>query len=244
MVFGAGPDVVARPIEQDPAVVAETIWLKTWSVTLVLDVGANIGQTARWLRQADFGGRILSFEPIAECFEKLRANAESDPGWYTQRLALGTYDGTAQMGISENLVSSSLRPATDTLIAIHSPVRYCRYEEVALARLDGLFGILARPEDVVHLKIDTQGSEREVIQGATGCLERIGSVRMEVAVSEVYRGEMVLPEAITMMDERGYTLIEAWPAWRHPASHEVLHFDLLFRRRDHGPGSAPPQSRA
>ena len=28
----------------------------------------------------------------------------------------------------------------------------------------------------------------------------------------------------------GFALIEAWAAWRHPASGEVLHFDLLFRR--------------
>ena len=80
--------------------------------------------------------------------------------------------------------------------------------------------------------LGTQGFERDVVEGATGVLHRIGSVRMEVAVSEVYTGEMLVPEAITMMDGLGYVLIEAWPAWRHPETGEVLHFDLLFRRRE------------
>ena len=55
---------------------------------------------------------------------------------------------------------------------------------------------LLPPPDVVHLKIDTQGRESDVILGADAVLHRIVSVRMEVAVSEVYAGETPLPEAI------------------------------------------------
>jgi len=54
---------------------------------------------------------------------------------------------------------------------------------------------------------------------------------MEVAVSEVYKGEMILPEVITMMSDLGYVVIDGWPAWRHPQTGEALHFDLLLRRR-------------
>jgi hypothetical protein len=134
------------------------------------------------------------------------------------------------MGRSENRVSSSIREATEQLIQIHNPVRYVDRVQVQVARLDSILDDIASPTDVVHLKIDTQGFERDVILGAEAVLNRIDSVRMEVAISEVYVGEMVVPEAITMMTERGFVLIEAWPAWRHPANGEVLHFDLLFRR--------------
>ena len=183
------------------------------------------------LREKGYEGRIVSFEPIEQCHRRLAAAAAKDPQWEAHHGAIGNTDGTARIGVSQNLVSSSLREATDELIAIYEPIRYTREEEVPLSRLDSLFEGIVRDDDVVHLKIDTQGFEREVIEGAQDSLARIGSVRMEVAVSEVYRGEMVVPEAITMMADLGYVLIEAWPAWRHPETNEALHFDLMFRRK-------------
>lgn len=209
----------------------EIAYLETHKVSLVLDVGANIGQTGRMLRRVGYAGRIVSFEPIAECFAQLARAAAADPLWEVRHTALGQENGTTKIGVSENFVSSSILEATDALIEIHSPIRYMRREETALARLDDLFDDIARPDDVVHLKIDTQGFEQQVIAGAVRALPRIGSVRMEVAVSEVYKGEMVLPDAIVMMRVLGYVLIDAWSAWSHPQTGETLHFDLLFRRR-------------
>lgn len=209
-------------------------FLRKHGVTLFLDVGANTGQTGEMLRKAKWRGRIVSFEPIAQCFEKLARKAASDPDWRVLHTAIGREDGTDRIGVSENFASSSLLEATPELIDIHAPVRYTRHEEIRVARLDTLFPDLARAEDVVHLKIDTQGFERFVIEGAGQALDRIFSVRMEVAVSVVYEGEMVVPEAITDMSRRGFVLVDAWPAWRHPETKEVLHFDLLFRRRGAG----------
>jgi len=210
---------------------AEIAFLDKHDVSLFLDVGANTGQTGQTLRKAGYRGRIASFEPIGACYQKLAAAAARDPLWQVRHTGVGATDGRARIGVSENLVSSSILAATDALIAIHDPVRYTRHEEIALTRLDTVFDGIAGPDDIVHLKIDTQGFERFVIEGATGVLERIGSVRMEVAVSEVYKGEIILPEAITMMSDLGYVVIDSWPAWRHPQTGEVLHFDLLLRRR-------------
>ncbi len=163
-------------------------------------------------------------------YEDLAREAAEDPDWDAVHSALGAEDGTARIGVSENFVSSSILEATSALIEIHEPIRYSRYEEVPIARLDSLFNNLLGSDETAHLKIDTQGFERFVIEGAAGVLDRIRSIRAEVAVSEVYKGEMVLPDAITFMAERGYVLVDAWPAWRHPETDEVLHFDLLFRQ--------------
>jgi len=210
---------------------AEIAFLNKHDVSLFLDVGANTGQTGLALRKAGYRGRIASFEPIAECYQKLAAAAAQDRLWQVRHTGVGATDGRARIGVSENFFSSSILEATDALIAIHDPIRYTRHEEIALTRLDTVFDEIAGPDDIVHLKIDTQGFERFVIEGATGVLERIGSVRMEVAVSEVYKGEMILPEAITMMSDLGYVVIDGWPAWRHPQTGEALQFDLLLRRR-------------
>ncbi|WP_158971871.1 FkbM family methyltransferase [Chachezhania sediminis] len=206
----------------------EERYLVRHGVTLYLDVGANAGQTGQRLRQEGYAGRIASFEPIAAVFARLQAAAD-DPDWAVHHTGVGDRDGTATIGVSENFVSSSILPATDRLLAIHAPVRQARQEEISIARLDTVAPALIRPGDTVCLKIDTQGFERAVIEGAAGVLDRILLVRMEVAVHEVYAGEMTVAEAISLMADRGFGLIEAWPAWRHPDTAEVLHFDLFFR---------------
>lgn len=221
---------------------AELKYLMRAGVTLVLDVGANIGQTGGMLRDAGYEGRIVSFEPIPECFAKLRKAAQDDPTWDVHNLALGTENKDTDIGVSENFFSSSLLPATERLITIHEPVRYMRRDPVRMARLDGMLDQIAQAGDVIHLKIDTQGYERFVVEGAGALLPRIGSVRMEVAVSEVYEGETILPDMITFMTAQGYILIDAWDGWRHPDTNEVLHFDLLFRRRLGDDPSAPVKS--
>ncbi len=54
--------------------------LMSWrQIDLVIDVGANSGQYGGALRAAGYGGRILSFEPLAEAFAMLSERCLEDP---------------------------------------------------------------------------------------------------------------------------------------------------------------------
>lgn len=210
----------------------EAALLNRLGVGLLLDVGANVGQTGLAFRAGGYTGRMISFEPIAENFARLAQRAAGDPLWEVQNLALGQEEGPAPIGVSQNRVSSSLLPASDALVEIHAPVRYERQEMVDVVRLDRFLRGSGQADGNIHLKIDTQGFERAVIAGADAVLDRIGTIRMEVAVTEVYTGETTVAPMIGVMEDLGYLLIDAWPAWRHPRTGELLHFDLLFRRHD------------
>ena len=48
-------------------------------VDVFLDVGANTGQTGLALRKAGYGARIISFEPIRECYARLARRADVTP---------------------------------------------------------------------------------------------------------------------------------------------------------------------
>lgn len=208
----------------------EELLLRSLGTTLYLDVGANVGQTGQRLRKAGYTGRIASFEPLAQCFVKLQSAAQGDLGWQTFHMALGSRSEHAAIGVSKNLQSSSILPVTDHYVKVYYRNAYTHHEDTAVERLDALLPDLATDSDTIHLKLDTQGYERFVLEGAEAVLDRIASVQMEVAVIPMYEGEMVMHDAIALMHAKGYLLIDVDHAFKDPRSGEATHFDLLFRR--------------
>lgn len=204
--------------------------LKKTGTNFVVDVGANIGQTGVWMRQSGYAGKILSFEPIVQCFQKLERRAQKDTLWQVENCALGAEDAHVHMGISENLVSSSLLPVHDSFVEIQRNIGVTHQEKVRVKRLDQVLAPHLDTDSKVHLKIDTQGYEAAVLEGAEGVLPAITTLRLEASVNPVYAGEMKMTALINFVSQLGFTLIEIWPGWRHPQTGDALQFDLMFRK--------------
>ena len=82
--------------------------LMIWrQIDLVIDVGANSGQYGGALRAAGYGGRILSFEPLAEAFATLSERCLDDPLWDCHCIAVGAGAGSAVLNVSRDLEASS-----------------------------------------------------------------------------------------------------------------------------------------
>lgn len=59
------------------------------------------------------------------------------------------------------------------------------------------------------LAVDTQGSELQVLQGATACLERhVGGVKVEVEFLPIYQGQPLFAEVDGLMRAHGYELMD------------------------------------
>src|SRR6188474_3672939 len=84
--------------------------LDALSIDTVLDVGAHAGEFGQALRHGGYGQRILSFEPQAAMFERLRQTAAADPLWECRNKAVGAVAGSIDLHISGNDgFSSSIR---------------------------------------------------------------------------------------------------------------------------------------
>ena len=207
----------------------------TLQVDCVLDVGANRGQYRDFLRaQIGYTEAIVSFEPVAENVRLLTDRAAADQRWTIMALALGGEDCTAEINVTAaSEFSSFLRPTKAALpgIADHNVVR--RTETVHVKRLDLIFenAIAGHGATSIFLKMDTQGSDMSILQGAKCSLERIRGLQSEVSVIPLYNNIPNYLKSIAYMQELGFHLTGMFPVNRDRLL-RVLEFDCVMRRLD------------
>ncbi len=158
-----------------------------YAVETVLDVGANVGQYAHWLRsRLGFSGRIISFEPNPADFAVLHAKNEAYP-W-----ALGAVEETLTLNVTKHSVYSSFyKPQIDDagseiVERISVPVR----------PLDGVIRELGIDPTRAFLKIDTQGFELDVLRGARRSLPSLIGIQAELSVRPLYESSVAFTKAI------------------------------------------------
>lgn len=198
-------------------------------VDLVLDAGAARGGYGTGLRTFGYTGRIVSFEPLAEAFTALSATIADDPSWTAQRLALGAKTGSATIKIASNSDSSSLLPMLDAHRAAAPTIDYVAEETITVARLDDVAAKDVGSARHPFLKIDTQGFEREVLEGGAETVERCVGLQLELSLVPLYDGGMLIDEAIGWAYTRGFHLVGIEQGYSAPTG-EILQVDGIFVR--------------
>jgi FkbM family methyltransferase len=206
-------------------------FLKSREIAAVFDVGANTGQYGRLLRDDGYRGRIISFEPIKAAFEQLQQQAAADQDWSVYNFGLGSKTETLNIQVTNETVLSSILPQTQagkTLFGQISRVAYT--EEIEIRPLDAIFE--SHNSKACFLKIDTQGFERQVLEGAERSLASIAGVQLELPVLHLYQGVWSLCDGINFMDARGFVLGQIFPVTYHPDDPgAVIDIDCVFRRK-------------
>jgi len=202
------------------------------NIDVVLDIGANVGQYAKGLRADGYAGRIVSFEPLSEAFAELSRYAASDKSWECKQLALGNSDGTTNMNISERTYSNSLLPMKDRHLAAAPNTGYVGSETVRIKRLDSLRNQLFEDKDSVYTKLDVQGYEMQVLEGATEILgQNVPVVEIELSTVPLYEGQPLFYELSSYLYARGFDLVSIEPTFFDPESNYVLQMDGIFVRQ-------------
>lgn len=203
-------------------------FLEVHGVDLVIDVGANVGQYASGLRNRGYRGRIWSFEPIDAAFEQLESAARADDRWLATRTAVGAATGEAILNVSELSVFSSIKPVNQTALDFDARAVVVEKQLVPVATLDHL--LKDEPSRRIFLKIDTQGFEKEVLEGTSGLRDKLVGIQLEVPVENLYDNVWTFPACISFMDELGY--VPAQFKIVNPRSNDrasAVEFDCIFR---------------
>ena len=153
--------------------------LHAWSARdVVFDVGANDGRTVLRLQQLLPSPRIFAFEPVSSTFQGLERRTQHLDNVRCFPLALGADRGSKTIYLNERAVQNSFSPQW----AKTEPVGT---EVVEVTTVDQVME--EQGVDLVHLlKIDTEGHEMAVLQGAQGALSahRVGIILVEAGIDQ------------------------------------------------------------
>ncbi len=225
-----GLEIVGFSVDTSEALRFQTL-LSYYRIDMILDVGANIGQYARSLRQGGYTGRIVSFEPLADAHLRLLNASRKDRLWtIAPRLAIGNTDGETVINVSRNSESSSILGMLDSHLQAAPDSKYIDTERVRIARLDTIVNQYIEGSSDILLKIDVQGFEMHVLEGANNLLPKIRGLQIELSLVPLYEGQVLFSEMLNRIVEMGFELHALAPVFADRKTGRLLQVDGIFFR--------------
>ncbi|TKT93284.1 FkbM family methyltransferase [Dyadobacter frigoris] len=209
---------------------AKKIYLEQEKINVILDVGANTGQFAQETFGIGYNKKIISFEPLTSTFKELSQNAKKYDNWETFKFALGDFDGTSEINVSPLSPSSSILPFVKDMIGVVPDLNYTTKENIEVKKLDSIFNQLIEDTSNVFLKIDTQGFEKPILDGAIQSLSNIKMIQLEMSLIEIYQGELTMFDMVSFLEGQGFKLWSLEPTFYHPTTYQLLQLDAIFLR--------------
>jgi len=204
-------------------------WLQKFCFKTILDIGANEGQAAILFRQAFRQATIHSFEPLPDCFTKLKQTAAKLGHVTPYNTALGTTSGTIQFERNLYSPSSSILAVNKTHQENFPQTSGTVSVEVCIQRLDEVMADI--PVDGPMLvKLDVQGYERQVIEGGTETLSRADVVIAETSMEPLYDGQPLFLDIVNSLKELGFRYAGSMDSLYSPKDGRVLQQDAFFVR--------------
>jgi FkbM family methyltransferase len=205
--------------------------LDHFKIDILFDIGANKGQFSSYLRMFGYEGKIVSFEPLSDAHKILEKTAHTDGKWIVHdRTAIGDFDGKININISGNSQSSSILPMLDTHTSVAEKSAYIGTEEVSISRLDTLLPFYISTKERLFLKIDTQGFEWNVLDGAESTLKKAHGILCELSLVPLYDGQKLWLDVIHRLEQEGFTLWSIKKGFSDPRNGQTLQLDATFFR--------------
>lgn len=205
-------------------------WVGSFGIGTVIDIGANVGQTATEMRKRFPDADIYSFEPLKECFDELVAAMKGDARFRAWNVGIGEKKESVTMHRNPYSQSSSI---LDMEQLHRDTFPESRGEEknitIRIERLDDLLRVADLRREILF-KIDVQGYEDKAIRGSLGMLRASKVVLIENSFMSLYKGQPLFADIYKMLTELGFTYRGALWQKLDPKSGAVMFEDSLFVR--------------
>jgi FkbM family methyltransferase len=175
--------------------------------TAVADIGARYGIGEAWFRLHPLAA-IVGFEADPDECARLNREVAGRRQEHYYPLVLGAAETTAALYRTVSPACSSIYPPDQELAARYPELQCQRLvdsRDISLTTLDQWAESAGRPE-ISFMKLDTQGSELDILKGATRTLRGCLGLELEVEFSPLYHGQPLFAEVDNYLRGLGFTL--------------------------------------
>ncbi len=205
-------------------------WIAEIDIKTIIDVGSNEGQFIKSVSRVLPSSKIIAFEPIKKCFDVLVANTKGLNVTY-HNCGLSDYNGTTEINVSENLVSSSILPMEDLHKNLYPNSKYISTQTIELKRLDDVI----KNSDLVGnvlLKIDVQGYEDKVIAGGKETIKKVSVVIIEYSYEPIYEGQWLFDQTYRFFTDNGFKFAGVVDQAQSSKNGIPIYGDAIFIKND------------
>jgi FkbM family methyltransferase len=196
----------------------------------VIDVGAHHGQFALFALRAFPHAHVWCVEPLPCARSRLEAVLGGHPRVRILPCAAGSRDGRLKLHVARATDLSSALPAARDRRRIVAGLDEVAQVDVEAVRLDKVIASdLLEPPSL--LKVDAQGYELEVLEGAEGVLYHFDELLVECSFVGLYQAQPLVADVICYLHARSFDLVGVFGLVRD-RSGRCVEADLLFARHD------------
>ncbi len=194
----------------------------------VIDVGANEGQFALAARVAAPTAQIIAFEPLKKAADVFRRNFQHDSRTTLQEIALSNRNEPTTIYITNRPDSSSLLRPGNAQAQIFNVFEVAQTSVGAMRLDEALQGYDI--EQPCMLKLDVQGAELRILEGAGYLLDRVSHVYVETSFVTLYDEQPLFQEIFDFLVARQFVFAGAMNTSFH-RRYGTVQCDCLFVRQ-------------
>jgi FkbM family methyltransferase len=193
----------------------------------VVDVGCRWGFADRWLLFGD-GARVIGFDPDVEECRRLEERYDDRPSVDLVAQALGVEPGLGTLYVTKEPAASSLYPPAATAVEHHPALAEEHLDHTETVELTTLDRWAAENgvEGVDLIKLDTQGSELDILRGAPRTLSSVRAIECEVQFNELYDGVPLFADVDRYLRTHGFVLWQFRNLAHHARAESRLDFGI------------------
>lgn len=195
---------------------------------LVLDIGANTGQTIEEVISTFHTPLVHSFEPSSDVFEILKTK-DFGNAVHLYKKAMGEEVGSKEF---LNYSGSTLSSFLELDSGEHNRFSGVTVKSTEIVEVDTVDHFVSRLniEYLDLLKIDVQGFDLSVLKGAVNSIndKKVGHILIEINLTPLYNGQAQYYEILEFLSQRNFSLIDLYEKERG-RNFEVLWATALFK---------------
>ena len=205
-------------------------------IDLIFDIGANVGQFAHHMFEIGYEGSIVSFEPITAAREQLLTASQTCSNWsVAEQCALGDRDTRIDINVAEDTKKSSILSILPTYLDLAPNATFIRAETVPMRQFSACFEQYRGDAQAPFLKINVQGFEDRVLQGAEAVLGQLKGIHIEFSFVPLYEQQVLFNTLFEHIQLQGFTLYNLYPSFSDYRTGKIIKaVGIFFRETDAG----------